>query len=199
MAASPEPFIFTWPQSSTVATPSLLELNFTQRVTSAEWPSEYFARTTSCCSASGASTADAGNTSRPRICRSLGDGAGRAGGDPFFNHAVFERVLGEALAAAMGNRERWLGDDQACGGIGQGNAASHRTAGQRVVIGVGIVAAQRELESIFPGQRAVARALVAAHLRHHRDDVIAEAPGERGVRILYVHGNGRGDSLGAAR
>ena len=40
MAASPEPFIFTWPQSSTVATPSLLELNFTQRVTSSVWPSE---------------------------------------------------------------------------------------------------------------------------------------------------------------
>ena len=53
MAASPAPFILTRPQSSTVATPSLLELNLTQRVTSSVWPSEYRARTTSCCSASG--------------------------------------------------------------------------------------------------------------------------------------------------
>ena len=60
MAASPLPFIFTWPKSSTDATPSSLELNFTQRVTSRTRPSEYFAWTTICCSADGFNVAEAG-------------------------------------------------------------------------------------------------------------------------------------------
>src|SRR5690348_9950002 len=94
MAASPYPFILTWPQSSTVATPSLLELNFTQPVTSAVVPSEYFARTTSCCSASGARAAAAGKTSRPRIWASPAAG----GGAPAAIHSSITRYSSESLA-----------------------------------------------------------------------------------------------------
>ena len=98
----PMPFILTWPLSSTVATPSLFELNFTQRVTSAVLPSEYFALHLQLLlrrrwRASPAS----GRLPSATTSLSFGDG----GGVPAAIHsamiAIFERIRLEALAAAV--------------------------------------------------------------------------------------------------
>ena len=76
MATSPVPIIFTLPVSFTVATASLLELYFTHRVTSSIFPLLYFARTVSCCSAPGCSTALAGVTSSETTSGSAAIGGG---------------------------------------------------------------------------------------------------------------------------
>ena len=52
-----------------------------------------------------------------------------------------------------------LQQDQAGGGIGERHAPPDGLPRQRVVIDVRIVAAQRQLEAVLAGQRAVARAL----------------------------------------
>src|ERR1039457_5318449 len=94
IAASPLPFIFTCPESSTDATPSSLDPYRTQRVTSRRRPSEYFARTTICCSAPAFRTAVAGNTSSPVTVGSLSDGRGA----PAAIHSAITRYSSESVA-----------------------------------------------------------------------------------------------------
>ena len=95
MAASPLPFIFTCPKSSTDATPSSLDPYRTQRVTSRKRPSEYFARTTICCSAPGFRRSRKRETLRsPVTVGSLSDGRGA----PAAIHSAITRYSSESVA-----------------------------------------------------------------------------------------------------
>ena len=69
-------------------------------------------------------------------------GAGGAGGDPFRDDAVFGRIGGETLAAAVGDGEGGLEQHQAMGGVGEGDAAAQGLAGEGVVVFVGVVTAE---------------------------------------------------------
>src|SRR6476661_443180 len=91
MAASPEPLTFTFPLSSTLATPSLFELYLTQRVTSAVLLSEYRAVTFNCVSAPIASVALAGSTCSEITSLSFEDG----GGVPAAIHSEMMRYSSE--------------------------------------------------------------------------------------------------------
>ena len=114
MAASPLPFIFTWPEvvhgGNAFIARSVIAPSASRR---ARRPSEYLARTTICCSAPGFSVASAGNTSSPVTVGSLSDGRGRARRDPFGDYAIFERIGGEPFAAAVRNGEGGLQQHQA--------------------------------------------------------------------------------------
>ena len=100
----------------------------------------------------------------------------RARRDPFRDHAVFERIGGEPLAAAVRDRECGLQQHQAVRRLRKRNAPPDRLPRQRGVILFGIVAAQRELESVLARRRAMARSRIAAHFAHHGDDIVAKGP-----------------------
>ena len=86
----------------------------------------------------------------------------------------------------MRNRHRGLAENQARRGIGERDPPSDGLPRQRVVVDFRIVAAQRQLEPVLPGERTVTGALIAARLRQHRDHVIAEAPAIVG-RLISAH------------
>ena len=108
----------------------------------------------------------------------------RAGGDPVREHVILGRARREALAAAVRDRQRRFQQHQAGRRIDPVDAPRPRLPGQRQVVELGVVSAQRQLEPVLSGQRAVAGTRVAAGLREHRDDVIAEAHGVRCRRAL---------------
>ena len=79
------------------------------------------------------------------------------------------------------------------------DAPAERLPRQNEVVGLRIVAAQRQLQPALAGQGAVTGAGVAADPRHHRNDVVAETPvnGFLGAnhldlrrRLLAVHRRG---------
>ena len=103
----------------------------------------------------------------------------RAGRDPVGNHVILGRARREALAAAVRDGQRRLQQHQAGRRIDLVDAPRARLPRQRQVVELGVVAPQRQLEPVLSGRRAVAGAGVAAGLREHGHDVIAEAHGVR--------------------
>ena len=72
-----------------------------------------------------------------------------------------------------------LQEDQAFFRVGPVDPASAGVDGNRLVVGVGIVAEEGQFEPVLPAERAMATARVAADVREDRSDVVGEAEGAR--------------------
>ena len=95
----------------------------------------------------------------------------------------------------MRHHHRGLEQHQAAGRLFGIDAAPHGLARERVVIEIRIVAAQRELQAILARKRSVACALIAAHLGHYRNHVVAEIPRIGSLRIPHPHCGGGASPL----
>ena len=98
-----------------------------------------------------------------------------AGGDPLFQDLVFERILGEAFAALVGHGGGRFEEHQALIGLRGVDAPAEHVADQGVIVEVGILTAQGNLEARLAVGVAVTRAGVTTAFRQHGHDVIAEA------------------------
>ena len=175
MAPSPGPITCVFPCSSTRQTVSSADDHLTQRVTSSARP-----RGVAC--ANQDLLARHRRAERPvRQDFELFDariavaGRCRAPADPLAQDAVFERAGPEPHAPFMGNRPGRLRQKQAPARVGKLDAPAAVLLDDIEVIGCRIVAAEREPEPSFAGQRAVARTRVAPLFRQHRLDVMAES------------------------
>ena len=110
------------------------------------------------------------------------------GGDPLRQHAIFGAFDREPPAPAVGDREGRLQQHQAVGRRQRQDPARARLARQRLVVDLRRITPQGELEVVLTGRGAVAWTRVAPGLRHHREDVVAEAPHEGTRRSLDPHG-----------
>ena len=177
-AASPWPATVTLPSSSTSATSSSLDPNLAHRVTSSACRRSTRPGRPRCSVSFGFSSAAGGNTSMRSSCGVGVRRARGAGGDPVGERACSRREsTSNRVPPPCGSGQRRL---RAAAGCRPGFVRSTRRPsglpGQDEVVGVGVVAAERELQPALAGERPVARPGVAAGPRQHRDDVVAEAP-----------------------
>ena len=100
---------------------------------------------------------------------------GAAGGDPAAQDAVLAGADVEALAALVGDGGRRLEEDEAVFGMEAVGTAGELIARQDGEVEIGILAAERELETVLAVLVAVAGALIAAAARQHGHDLVAEA------------------------
>ena len=110
---------------------------------------------------------------------------GRTGGDPFGDHAIFQRLGPKANAAAVFDRGGSFQKEKAFGRRGWNDTASQCLAGQNEVVDLGSIPAETEPESVFAGRGTVAGPLVAAGLGQYRLDVVAEAPGLVAIEVFH--------------
>ena len=101
--------------------------------------------------------------------------AGAAGGDPLRQQRVVGAGGVEPQAPFVGDGHGGLGEEEARTGIGGVDAAAERFAGDGEMVGVGIVAEERQPEAPLAGQRSMAASGVAAGLGEDGDDVEGEA------------------------
>ena len=99
---------------------------------------------------------------------------GDAGGDPVEHQVVVARAVDDPLAALVRDLHGRFGEHQGAGGLGAVEAPSRHVVEQGLVVELGVVAAQRELEAVLALGGAVAGALRAADLVHHGQHVADE-------------------------
>src|SRR5439155_14501548 len=96
-------------------------------------------------------------------------------GDPASQDGVLGRILAKTNAAFMRHLARRLLQDQTGFGIERRNPPALRVARQAVQVEGGVLTAQRQTETVFAVEIAVAGAGVAAALAEDRHDVVDEA------------------------
>ena len=111
-------------------------------------------------------------------------------GAPAAIQSAEQTIIGRAdlqfLAAAVRHGQRRLEQHEALVRLDAVDAPAERLPGQDEMIGLGVVAAQRQLQAALAGQGAVTRAGVAADPRHHRNDVVAETPVDGFLRADHL-------------
>ena len=152
---------------------------FDQRVASSTCPSLKWASTTSCCVALSRCREYFGQHFQPHDLRIVGLRPRHAAGDPFGQHAIFERARLQPHAAFVRQQARRLGQNQAAARIGRHDSPADGLPREIGVVGIDVEAEQRQPKAFLSGPRPVARAGVAALLREDRFDVIAKAPLKR--------------------
>ena len=84
-------------------------------------------------------------------------------------------VLIKELAAGVGHNANGLGEQKRTLGIGEVDTPARLLGGNALVVANRVEAKEREVESVLPTGRAMARAVVAAGLGKNRQHVQAEA------------------------
>ena len=115
---------------------------------------------------------------RKRQADRLGHGrgvVGRAPRDPSEERAVVGGVLREQFAAGVRDFAGGLEHEQTLLGRGEIEAAADELLREPVVVPLGIVAEERQHESILTARGTVTRAGVASRTEKHRHDIAAEA------------------------
>src|SRR5262245_12122969 len=90
----------------------------------------------------------------------------------------------------MRNRERRFEQDQALFGIGSVNPAAVRFSHNRVVIRLGIVPEERQLESVLAVERSVTVAAIAAKMRNNRGNIARKTEGTAILGRIAHHDKG---------
>ena len=164
---------WTGPNASTAAMPASLESNLLSQVTSRQWPSVYWARTSELLLVAGPQRAVAGSAVRclrtsGRLSRSR-----RAGLNPGEQHFVFAAADVEAVCRPRAGPGR-----SACGAAGFLGSMRYRSAARansRVQIQIILfrrIAAERQAKAVLPAALAVASTLIAAEPREQRHHIV---------------------------
>ena len=114
-------------------------------------------------------------------CASLSAGGGVPAAIQSADHAIFQRIRRRsACRRRAASRSVGFSRIRLAAGSASDTRRPTGLARERIVIDVGIVAAQRQLEAVLAGQRPVARALSCSPSW--------SAPGSRRLRKLQVNG-----------